>query len=805
MAKSSASATSLSPNDKTASKLSSKAGLLGTGLFSGNNATKNATSATFSTAPLPAVQSLPLLPHESALERAKSDALKYLENFQANKAKLLDAVFTKASLYARVDEEEENDEDRYIDSLVPFPEELPPLYAVLVHRLEHDANFDRLIPFVLRRLFEFGNEYLFIEYIWQRIQARDTQVEQVCYENAVVLVEATAEYVDVNHRIDKFRDDVVTLDDREVYDNQLKNIRSAKKATQTTSIILQNVATLIERISAVRPTLQHYDDALPAAARGEMVKALRHLTLAEEKSQHLPANISFVKWLAEAITDTKQRLIVASLQGVTKTLETLRTQNSQVGYVTLRNICRTRGIFVAPYHVREGAKATVPIDVIAAGKTTIQQNMNIRPLLRYRHVVQTLINETRGLDSARVASTRGHLLEKLSSTSALRLFLQNSVGTFASELYISHMIPGISSELYYNELWRSASHVTTESLVASLGLVVDEPTYRETRDLLHLFIEAVQALRCDATQIIATTEKFGYRFMSFLLISLRGKLQKSIAEDQFDPVVMSTQDERPALEGTLGFWFDELPLNFPKQLPFSPCVTQIVDALKEYITKLIGLWRDMFYAIDVSAHQTVILTKHLIENDLRAMFSQRYSASKLTDRQFVQLHHNFTYLEEACITLEKHMAVCLRGAISSYELCLNCEHAFDVMRGEVESELFSKFTFFIEQTVKTIRLDIAPVAAKQTLGSAESKKIVDAMESFMPMIATLPLDVGQRALALANSTVVASVERHLGSQEVKVVSTEGLLQLRVDLALIEQCLQKFTVFSTDTANDALRH
>ncbi|GAV09917.1 hypothetical protein RvY_19430-2, partial [Ramazzottius varieornatus] len=133
---------------------------------------------------------------------------------------------------------------------------------------------------------------------------------------------------------------------------------------------------------------------------------------------------------------------------------------------------------------------------------------------------------------------------------------------------------------------------------------------------------------------------------------------------------------------------------------------------------------------------------------------------------------------------------------------LNCEHAFDVMRGEVESELFSKFTFFIEQTVKTIRLDIAPVAAKQTLGSAESKKIVDAMESFMPMIATLPLDVGQRALALANSTVVASVERHLGSQEVKVVSTEGLLQLRVDLALIEQCLQKFTVFSTDTANDA---
>ncbi|GAU87439.1 hypothetical protein RvY_00277 [Ramazzottius varieornatus] len=194
--------------------------------------------------------------------------------------------------------------------------------------------------------------------------------------------------------------DVVTLDDREVYDNQLKNIRSAKKATQTTSIILQNVATLIERISAVRPTLQHYDDALPAAARGEMVKALRHLTLAEEKSQHLPANISFVKWLAEAITDTKQRLIVASLQGVTKTLETLRTQNSQVGYVTLRNICRTRGIFVAPYHVREGAKATVPIDVIAAGKTTIQQNMNIRPLLRYRHVVQTLINETRGLDSA---------------------------------------------------------------------------------------------------------------------------------------------------------------------------------------------------------------------------------------------------------------------------------------------------------------------------------------------------------------------------------------------------------------------
>ena len=171
------------------------------------------------------------------------------------------------------------------------------------------------IMFSFCQLFEFGNEYLFIEYIWQRIQARDTQVEQVCYENSVVLVEATAEYLDVNHRIDKFRDDIVTLDDREVYETQLKSIKFAKKATQTTSIILQNVATLIERISAIRPTLQYYDDALAPAARGEMVKALRHLTLAEEHGMHLPANISFVKWLAEAITDTKQRLIVASLQG----------------------------------------------------------------------------------------------------------------------------------------------------------------------------------------------------------------------------------------------------------------------------------------------------------------------------------------------------------------------------------------------------------------------------------------------------------------------------------------------------------
>lgn len=148
-----------------------------------------------------------------------------------------------------------------------------------------------------------------------RIQARDEEIQHICAANAFVLTESARDFVDLNDRLDQLRDDVVTLDDREIYAKQLKDIKYAKKDTRTTSSILSNVALLMERISALRPALKGLGEAVPFAREAEPVKALRKLCEAEESTVHLPPQIGFVSWLATSIPEMKYKLIAASIQG----------------------------------------------------------------------------------------------------------------------------------------------------------------------------------------------------------------------------------------------------------------------------------------------------------------------------------------------------------------------------------------------------------------------------------------------------------------------------------------------------------
>ncbi|OQV15217.1 hypothetical protein BV898_10600 [Hypsibius exemplaris] len=310
---------------------------------------------------LSGLQSLPTFvpPTATPSEVAAAEqehALKVFKLYQARKAHRLDGIFTKAALNDADAHDHDNEESYLIDAVVPFPNDLPALYKILVFRLETDKYFDRLIPFVLRRLNEFGKKEQFVEYIAARIHAREKQIEHVCACNALVLTDSTGDFLNISERADQLRSSVVTVDDREVYETELRNIKLAGASTNTTSKILKNVAILIERISALRPTLKYYEEAQSHARAGRPVKALRKLYKAEASSVHLPRQLSFVKWLATAIPEMKYRLVAAALQGVTRTLENLCNQNAQIGFETIRNICQIKRIFIAPYYVKASAR-----------------------------------------------------------------------------------------------------------------------------------------------------------------------------------------------------------------------------------------------------------------------------------------------------------------------------------------------------------------------------------------------------------------------------------------------------------------
>ncbi|OQV15218.1 putative Exocyst complex component 6 [Hypsibius exemplaris] len=382
----------------------------------------------------------------------------------------------------------------------------------------------------------------------------------------------------------------------------------------------------------------------------------------------------------------------------------------------------------------------------------------------------------------------------LDSTAALRLYLQNIVGVFATELYISHVVPGISSKLFYDEMWKEASQVAKESLEKSIGLAFDDSSYREGRDLIGLFIETMRTLRCDPGVIIEASRRCAYFYCDVVLENIAVRLEEAISADTFTPLVIATEDEWNALSETLGYWLEGTAHGFPKVLPLSAIVPKTVVLVKDYITGLASVWRDVRLEDEDAKGKIMALVKYFLEHEIRLHLSKRLAGAAMWPEQYVLFYSNFSYLEGAIPTLEWHVANELRQDKIGFEL--DVKHVFNQLRTEIEICLFKDLTTSLEAIMKSYCFDRPN---KTTATSRESQRILQYFDQFMAIITTvLPQHIIEKAWATANTHLPTALQVCL-LQDSKAVSVDGLLQLKLDIEQYELGLLRHSRWSTDPA------
>ena len=130
----------------------------------------------------------------------------------------------------------------------------------------------------------------------------------------------------------------------------MKGIRSAAKNASSCNTALMNTALLIERISILKPVIKTVGEAQICIENGQLVRALRKLHDAWERTRKLPHHIRLVKSLADNIPFMKSQLILEAKRGTfgfyCEILKTRLEKNFDVIKIKLRNakliVCETQ-------------------------------------------------------------------------------------------------------------------------------------------------------------------------------------------------------------------------------------------------------------------------------------------------------------------------------------------------------------------------------------------------------------------------------------------------------------------------------
>ena len=204
--------------------------------------------------------------------------------------------------------------------------------------------------------------------------------------------------------------------------------------------------------------------------------------------------------------------------------------------------------------------------------------------------------------------------------------------------------------------------VITESLEASVSIMIEETNYREVRDLLGLFIETMRMLCCDPREIIVLTQKCAYYYCDVLLDSVSLRLEEALRVDPLTPMSIQSEDEKEELRETLDYWLAEprkpTDTAYPRMLPFSASVPKTISLVKDYITGLASIWRDIKLEPEDAKEKTVALAKYFLEHETRQLLSQRLAAvtGPGAEMQCTQWYSNLRFLEEAVPGVEKYLA-----------------------------------------------------------------------------------------------------------------------------------------------------
>ncbi|XP_055355422.1 exocyst complex component 6-like isoform X2 [Paramacrobiotus metropolitanus] len=628
-----------------------------------------------------------------------------LAEYRAIKVKNLDEIFAKAALSsANLAAGDRRDSD----AALAFPSDMPPIYNVLLGHLENDMAHDKLVPFILRRFMEFGHERQFLDHLMTRIRSDEETIQHLCTANAFVLTEASRDFVDLNDRIDQLREDVVTLDDRDVYAAQLKEIRYAEKETRLTSCVLSNLAILMERINALRPALRSFSKALELSATP--VKALRCLCKAQEDTVHLSPQMGFVAWLATTIPEIKYSLLETCTRGVIYTLEAISPSKPQAGLAMFHTVSLYSGITVEPA-ASELPKLLSALNG-ANAKESLEKMLNLRLLNNFRHIVKTLVDYPGGVDSeylfhcyvTYMAERHVQIFKNLdehdvTTLQQLRSFVQKIVGIFGMEMFIAYYVTGITAEDYYNDLWKDVFPKVRTITEDAIKLVCTENDYKDTRILLRIFLSAMAMLRCDTSGIFCLLESLAGHYCKILDQTLGAAMHLSLSRDLFSAHILSSVEAEKSFLHVFDPW-EKHPgctsKEFPKKLPFSQSVPEIYGLLTNYISSNIDVDKDLGLSVEESLERAVEITKTALTTQLYDHLQDIFTSGYLLVKQYVQVYQNMTQLQYCLPRLERFIAkeLCVHLETNHPLLSLRSANVtFEALRLGTEQQLIGELTF----------------------------------------------------------------------------------------------------------------
>ena len=151
------------------------------------------------------------------------------------------------------------------------------------------------------QVYEAGHLKSFLHYLDRRSEARDAEIERVCAEHTSTLTEAAKDLMSVSRGVEELRANLHA--DRKIGGKQMGEISDAAKQAAACNNALVHTAMLIERISILKPVIKTVGEAQICIEKGQLVKALRKLHDAWERTRKLPHHIRLVSPSINQSTD----------------------------------------------------------------------------------------------------------------------------------------------------------------------------------------------------------------------------------------------------------------------------------------------------------------------------------------------------------------------------------------------------------------------------------------------------------------------------------------------------------------------
>ncbi|GAV04364.1 hypothetical protein RvY_14652 [Ramazzottius varieornatus] len=713
------------------------------------------------------------------------------------------------------------------DSKSLFPSSLPIQYKALVSQIEtsRQPNY----PFILRRVYEAGHLKAFLQYLDRRSEAQDVETEQICAEHTATLTKTAKDIMSISQGVESIHSGLKSIG--KVQAQELEGAHNAAKLVETYGNALIHTATLMERISILKPVVRIVGEAQICIEKDQLVRALRKLHDAWERVRTLPHHIRLVKSLADNIPFMKDQIIAQAKRGVTISLESMRSVNLRVGYLTLKTICETHRINVAPYFVDKAELLrSYPEEVkyLEDKSWSVDHAIKIKHLLVYRHIMLTF--EPKDLSETELKSycenyelqrkhQAGQMMQSpnsMRSVEDIRRYIQEIIGIFALELHVNKTITGLTSPDFLSALWSETAPVVTTTLRSSFPLLTDEERCRRVRDLISLLSTTMESLHCDTSQITVVLDNIRDHYGEILLRGLVDQMNRVLESDALIAVSITSREEEERFLCGFPFRLDEVQDNqmLPKHFPFSTSVPKIYTLMKDYVASFLQFSREGSLGqaeVDDKVRTSIL---NLLSQKLRACIGGVVERGTLNIEQLVQLYINCKYLEFSCQYLEVFLIDLLklssaafprpgssqsepsekiRTGSSAFPTLFDHSSIFRDIRSQIEQQIYASLKYALEVMMDETRFDSA-AAEVSDKPSELWHRIIRYLEPVFDSVRKLPYNVCQTAWMTACKQIAGELE-HSFAKKSTMVTIEGTQQLKNDLSAYEDFLTKQAAYT----------